>query len=360
MFVTTCSSPDIDLGRRMPRIQSIQYLRAVAAIMVVFFHATYTTSPQLGLIGAAGVDVFFVISGFIVWSVSVRQETSPRSFLLHRFIRVAPLYWFYTSIIAGSAALVPSAFPNLPLSAANYVNSILFIPYRNALNGDISPLLVQGWTLTYEVFFYALLAAALILPFRARLGTVASALIILPIVGLFIANKSAAEYVFTNPLLVEFLAGVAIALAFTQGFLPSLKMSVALLVLALAGFLWAASSAAPGEQFRLVAWGGPSMVLVLALVSIERAGFLPAIPGLSLVGDASYSIYLTHGFFLSLAHKVRAAPGDFKSTFGFSLMAFMAVVACVIAGILAYRMIEKPLLRWLRDLAFAKPRTLPA
>ena len=119
---------------------------------MVAFHTGRAT-----ILGQAGVDVFFVISGFIMWMVTA-EPVGPAQFLWHRVVRIVPLYWIATLIMAAHRSS----------SVSDTVNSLLFWPYRDA-NDELWPVLVQGWTLNFEMFFYLLFAAALIIPRRFQL-----------------------------------------------------------------------------------------------------------------------------------------------------------------------------------------------
>jgi hypothetical protein len=147
-------------------LQSIRTLRGLAALLVVGFHA----AEKAGLsfkVGAIGVDLFFVISGFIIWVVTAQRPATPGTFLLNRAIRVVPLYWTITLLVAGLALLVPSLLASRVLDPARLLASLLFIPHLDAA-GMPWPLLAPGWTLNHEAFFYLVFAAGLLLPRPAR------------------------------------------------------------------------------------------------------------------------------------------------------------------------------------------------
>src|SRR5580698_4620797 len=147
----------------------IQMLRGLAALMVVFHHATQWWADYVDQVnshyawgsGASGVDIFFVISGFVmaVSTIGREHKTHPaRSFLERRLIRVAPLYWLATALILAKTLIVNSHpelgnGPHASATSLSYIfSSFLFIPYRNSV-GTIQPLLLVGWTLSYEMFF---------------------------------------------------------------------------------------------------------------------------------------------------------------------------------------------------------------
>jgi exopolysaccharide production protein ExoZ len=110
----------------MPHFTSIQYLRGLAALMVVAFH---TAPGPFALIGAAGVGIFFVISGFIMWALTSSRQTTASVFLQRRIIRIVPLYWLFTLLLAGAGAIVPAAFSHLQLTTDHLLLSLAFIPH---------------------------------------------------------------------------------------------------------------------------------------------------------------------------------------------------------------------------------------
>ena len=141
-------------------ISNIQILRAIAAILVVAFHTVLAAKSynlpteffyKVDIWGAAGVDIFFIISGFIMVYIQINKKKKPLDFLKDRIERIVPLYWFLTLFIAALLIVFPQAFRELSLSANHLINSLFFINY---FNGDDHPLLYVGWTLEYEMLFY--------------------------------------------------------------------------------------------------------------------------------------------------------------------------------------------------------------
>jgi exopolysaccharide production protein ExoZ len=138
-----------------PVYSLIQAIRGLAALAVVYFHTAHAPST-----GAFGVDVFFVLSGCIM-AMLMEAQQSPGDFLRRRLIRIAPLYALMTTAAFAVSLAVPSlrTSGNLP-SISDYIKSLLFIPSQTA-SGTIVPVLGPGWSLNYEMMFYAICAAAL-------------------------------------------------------------------------------------------------------------------------------------------------------------------------------------------------------
>src|ERR1700730_5914930 len=151
-------------------IFNIQSLRALAALSVAYFHTDFGGIR----FGSFGVDVFFVISGFIMAQIC---QTDSSHFFLRRLVRIVPLYWALTLLIFGLAKFAPWLVYRAPADWADLARSLFFVPYQNK-SGLVQPELFLGWTLNYEMFFYVNVALALlIVPPRFAAG-LAAALII--------------------------------------------------------------------------------------------------------------------------------------------------------------------------------------
>ena len=309
-------------------ILSIQYLRAVAALAVAGSHVT----PAL-LIGQGGVDVFFVISGFIMWTTT-RRPQSIAAFAWNRLLRIVPLYWLATIAMA--------AHQHADLLAV--VKSLLFVPYRGEEN-QIWPVLVQGWTLNYEMFFYFLVALSLVLPPGRRLTVLLSAMLVLAGVGFLVPSSNPLVATWTNPLLIEFCFGIVLAELRFRNRLPrrlATAWAVAGLALLAVVLAWLGSPVLP-TTWRFLLWGVPGALVVAAALSLEAAGTVGRAGVLLLLGDASYAIYLFHTFLLKSTVRLVQAVAD--SVF-IETAAVMAVAA--IAGVLVTVFAERPLLAHFR------------
>lgn len=307
------------------KFDSIQYLRALAAVAVVAHHSLHGVSRNFL---AAGVDLFFVISGFIMYSVGSREAV--RTFLKRRIVRVVPLYWFATLLVATiSVGLHPDKAG--PQFGQELMLSLLFVPHYSLFNPTvIEPLLWLGWTLNYEMFFYALFAVGMAT--GRLLPCITLSLCGLVLAGLLRGSASPLWITYTDPLLLEFLAGI-----YLGRFADRLgRWSVALLPIGLAGFWIFGLSDAP----RILAWGVPALAVVAGALSIERLGRLPEIRWLKHWGDASYSIYLFQGFGLFIGAAIPAPA---------ALSVFLRALFGVIAGLVAHAIVEMPLLNAFRN-----------
>ncbi|OCP37493.1 acyltransferase family protein [Ensifer sp. LC163] len=322
----------------MKTIHGIQYLRALAALGVVLFHAAERTGHHFA-IGAAGVDVFFVISGFIMWVISDRRPVAPLSFLKERLRRIAPIYWLATIVMIGGG--VAGLFPNLVLTVEHVLASLAFIPARSPSSGEVWPVLVQGWTLNFEMFFYVVFAASLLLPRHRRLPMMAALFLVLVLLGLAIDTENPLLLTYTRPVILEFVAGMIVAECWLRGRVVGPRVGMALFLGALAGFAALAVLRLPFDERIL---GPLAVLLVVATLALEAGGWFQkwALP--TLLGDASYSIYLWHTFAISVIVKAAAMMGTNSA-----LTLVCAFSVGTIAGVVAYLILERPLLRRARS-----------
>jgi exopolysaccharide production protein ExoZ len=318
----------------MLRFRSIQVLRAIAALSVVAFHL----SPAGFTVGAAGVDIFFVISGFIMGSVGRRE--APGEFLRKRAVRIIPLYWLVTLAMCGGA-LIPHVFQNFRFDAASLARSLLFIPYIDP-TGHAWPLVVSGWTLNDEILFYGIFAIGLAAG-RPVLVSVAG-LVALVVAGQIARPHDAVMAIWTTPLLLEFVAGLALA---RSGRVRGVRLGVALLAAGIIGF-YVCGVLRPMQNPRLLVWGLPALAMVAGAVAIERGGRWPALRWAELIGDASYSLYLLHGIVIDFVHKLLGAHH--------LVAALVTVIASVAVALVSWIGFERPVGRLLGRVRWRQER----
>ena len=350
-------------------LESLQALRAVAALLVVSLHAsgmlqdrhfTGRFYPSIAHWGAAGVDIFFTISGLVMVVTTARwQPGLPAAweFMTHRLRRIVPLYWALTTVWAALLMLAPDLFTKqlLDLNAMLALKSYLFIPTFNPAFQEEVPLLYVGWTLDYEMFFYVLFSALLVFTRRWIVPVLASIFVLLVLVGILASPESSTVRTYTSPLLLEFLLGCTIGTLYVRGATLSLPCSLAvgaaglLLATGLDGLLLPHGWLDADALHRVGAYGIPAALLVASCLFIERNGRWPRLPLLSKMGDSSYSLYLTHVFVIPAAGRVLGKlpglPGD---------LCFVAVLAiCASVGHVVHWLAEKPADAWLRGRAAA-------
>lgn len=341
--------------RRPQRYLGLQVLRAVAALAVVLYHATVFVFMRLRVpapiwrCGSNGVDLFFVLSGFvIVLSTQRLQGTRDgwKIFAERRITRIVPLYWLATLIKVVLLKFDAGANLTADLSPASITKSLLFLPSVNAL-GDIQPVLNVGWTLNMEMFFYLLFAIALF--FRANVFLSVGLPLLLLSAGDFVhvLGASTAWTFYAQSIVLEFFFGMLIARAILSG----RKLPAWLAGLCIAGGLYALFALLPPVWPKEIhtAWaqGIPAALVVYGVASLEEK--LPHIPAwLLFLGDASYAIYLFHGLCgqlspLLLVHL--GIPSPLLSEFG-------TIAISLAVGSLAYLWLDLPIMRWFRQHVF--------
>lgn len=323
-------------------IVSIQQLRGLAAGAVLCFHACQRAGLEFG-VGAAGVDVFFAISGFIMWVVTARGELKPWVFLKRRVVRIVPLYWLVTLATAALAVAAPRLFPAMRPTLSHVVQSLLFVPHADP-DGQTYPLLVPGWTLNYEAFFYLVFAAALFAAARARAVLVTVALGALVMLRPLLAHAGPAAATYTDPLMLEFVAGVWLGVAWTHGRLLPAWLGWLAVGVGVCAFAALELGGVDVASWRAAGWGLPAFLIVAGSVSVERAGRMPKLGALERLGDASYALYLVHGLVVSAAARALEIV-HLRSPW---VIATCAIVAGLLAGLAAHRGIERPLLSLFR------------
>lgn len=323
----------------------IQALRFLAAMLVVIQHATYYTHERLDPAfsdwtgGGVGVDIFFVISGFVMVVSSrklMTQTDGGQVFAKRRLIRIVPLYWLVTTLKIAALFAVPAAVLHAKFSFYQALTSYLFFPARNA-EGVLEPLVGVGWTLNYEMFFYLLFTLALLL--RRDIYWFIGSVLGLCALGSLVPNiDSDALTFYFNPIVLEFFGGMLLArVAATWRFpwwacLAAFAVGLALLL------------APSGGLFpRFIGSGLPALLVVSGVVFGERvlAGRIPSF--LLALGAASYALYLFHSLVAPLAPLVLKRMGVHEV--GISVIA--CVMISIIVSLITFVVVERPMTRYL-------------
>lgn len=326
-------------------LTNIQVLRGLAALLVVFVHLQDLVrlggaSQGVFAWGNSGVDVFFVISGLIMVQATARKPVGPVLFMRQRLTRVAPLYWLVTLGVFGLVWLWPGLFSSTDADPIKLAKSLAFIPYARP-DGELHPLVFLGWTLNYEMAFYLLFSVGL-LAGRARLVVPLVVLGLAVLAGLIFAPATPLLRFYTAPVILEFAGGMLLGAGLSrlpQGRAAALTAAVAgacaLALMLGAPAFWPAID-------RAVAAGLPALVIVAAGLVLEKSGYVATWSPARRIGDASYSIYLTHFFITAAVTKLAAELGvtGLPELAGLMLIAFGLVL---VAGLAVHRWVEVPL-----------------
>ena len=324
-------------------IQNIQFLRGLSALLVVMFHLG-PVYERIGIpqFGGGGVDVFFVISGFIMAHTSAQRPVSAAAFMRARVRRIVPLYWTVTSFVFCLAFLAPGLMKRPHSSWGEFTQSLFFVPY--ARDGAlVDPILFLGWTLNYEMFFYLMFALGLTLPKKfSKCFTMGSIIALVGFGGLLDPVDPVAKF-YTHPIMLEFCFGMLVAIVYdwfpreVSRPLRALFMVVAALGLALVVIIpvvWR-------DVGRAWLSGLPALMLVASCVALERSGLRMNSSLFLLMGASSYSLYLTHIFITEVM--VKAANWLMPGLIGALLIVGFGAAGALWLGVAVYRLLELPL-----------------
>lgn len=358
------------MKRIQAQITHVQTLRAVAALLVVIYHAQSEAAalaqrtgrafaPSELLPWACGVDVFFVISGFIIVHAAGPHAAGPqgrRRFLAHRIARVVPLYWLVTALYLAVGLAAPSALNGTggPPDLGSVVASFLFWPAARP-DGSLQPLYGLGWTLNCEMAFYALFAIGLGWGRRAGVAWLVATLGGIVLAGAWFRPSAAPLVFWSNPVMLEFGLGALIALVRGED-LSFGRPARAFLALAGSGLLVlvAREGAFPEGFLRPLALGIPAAFLVAAAsLGPSRSDAEPPTPpftaALVALGDASYALYLVHPFVLRAVREGLVRTGLAPLLDPWAALTLMLALS-VAAAVLVYRCVERPMTRLARGL----------
>lgn len=343
-------------------LRSIQILRAVAALAVVYYHAVDVPAGGVfGLpsTGSWGVDVFFVISGFIIGLVLTRNSSH---FFLRRVFRIIPLYWTATVCWSVAVLLMPAYANSTEVTPIGLLQSFFFIPYW--MSTRPGPILYLGWTLMYEMFFYVVVALALLV-FRRAVPTLVATAVLLGALVLLGAVWPTPWYqlaYFQAPVILEFLFGLLLFVLWSRGEAAlraadgAVRRIVFVLAAALliAGLVWLARQDPNAVSLvgfdRVLRYGIASLAVVggaLLLEPLVRDGAITR--WLLVLGSASYAIYLFHPLVLGFFSRVLFAGAIGSSGVMIRLLLLLVtLLAVALSSIVIDRYYDQPIQRALK------------
>ena len=339
------------------KIDSIQMFRCFAALFVVIFHfrdvLPFDYNSFVGhfvIRGYSGVDMFFVISGFIAYYTIQNNKSEDNKsglrYFLKRVAKIIPLYYIFTMLSSGHT--IDSFYQTL--------RSLLFIPRGLGQEGPLygGARVGQGWTLNYEMYFYLVVAASFLFgryKWYFTYGFILS-VILVPVIVLGVPDKYGHEgfnfdltylSLMSNPINLEFLLGI------TVGFVYS-KMNKRM------NFLWAMFIISVIIYFfmnfysqfygfsRITAWGIPAALLMLSVLKLEKAGLFTAPASLVRIGNMSFSIYIVHagviGLLMKIAsHTFNKGSDGYSTIMGLSIFSVAIIITFFLSNI-TYKLIE--------------------
>jgi exopolysaccharide production protein ExoZ len=336
-------------------IPSIQVLRWIAATAVTVGHSfqeidkvnerhgpvSHAYLPvELGI----GVDIFFIISGFLMLYVSRNdfgRPLAPIAFLRRRFIRIVPMYWLATVAATIAIALVPGILRHTLMNPNHLIMSFLMIAWPNP-SGEVFPLFALGWTLNLEMYFYVVFAIGLLASRRVGITAIVAYFVLTTLAAAIYRPHGSAVAFYFQPIVCEFVVGLLFGLLYTQNFKLPRTAAIATGIAALLLHLALRNSVHPT---RLIENGIPAAALFVAVVFASPAPRDGRILRMAVVlGDASYALYLTHPFAIN-------ANVETLTRLGISSVPVLVISSTLVATIgalVAFRFIEQPVVNWLK------------
>jgi peptidoglycan/LPS O-acetylase OafA/YrhL len=331
-------------------IRSLQHLRVLAASIIVLYHTelqimrlTNGQHPHSLGFGAAGTDLFFAIGGFILVYTSYKRKGTFGAFLYRRMARIAPLYWLFTFLMLVALLVAPSHLQTTKVEFWHFLLSLLFIPYPHPVLGLDRPFLFPGWVLNHFVFFYVLFGALLFLPTGRRVLLVSAVLCTLMALKFLFAGESNLLDFYGATVALDFVLGMIVAWLFLERQAP-LVMIVAVFLTGASIFAAGVAEGVSDGSERALYWGVAGASLLFVCVFIEKQWGWPNWRFLSALGDASYSVFVSHLFALALVTSIMRELHIFP-VLGITGTRIAFLGAAWTLGMLVYMAIERPLMR---------------
>jgi len=348
---------------------SLQVGRAIAAVLVVFFHnagSIFAKNKYWGVdpsqhffdFGHSGVEFFFVLSGFIIahvhWNdLGCKQKLQP--YLLSRFLRIYPLYWIILFILIPVYFVYPAFGNGFERDISTILSSISLLHFSSGFT-----IIPVAWTLYHEILFYFFFSLAII---NKRWGLIILSIWLIGSATQLAIPQAPTENEFDlsplgfylSPLHLLFAIGVFTSLWLRRNHTISTSIYFALvgtLLFFIAAMEENYIKSLPGN-FRSLVYGSSSALAIVGFVGLERQGKL-WIPNICrLVGDASYAIYLTHSIVLSFIAKIFIYFG-FKESFPIAISFLFLALLAIYFGLLIHLFVEKPILKLCKTFLLTK------
>lgn len=331
----------------MQKLENLQTLRAIAACLVIICHAignyvtwqhlAYPTETVIWNIGKLGVAMFFVISGFIMMFIhhdDFQTKGAIKSFYLKRLVRVVPMYWIFTLLVALKIFLQGRA-----LEIIDLIKSLLFIPYQN-VSGLWRPVHDLGWTLNLEMYFYVIFGLALLMKKKIGLFFLFAA-IVTPLV---LNHYFSMAKFYSDPVVVYFLVGVAIFfIRNTQIF--QIKMSGNLFFAVCVTAIASIFSLYASYDFLTIA-----LAVLLPLLAVVCTSATKPLKVISHVGNASYSLYLVHPLIIGILLTGFKKLPVLQHVWGLLTYVLVCLVVSMLVAHAIFIWLELPLVKYFKTL----------
>lgn len=324
------------------RIQSLQILRAVAAWLVVYHHYMqifyeFESESIFGAIfshrGGFGVDIFFVLSGFVMFVTATRHSADGWSFFIKRLFRIFPAYWFFTFALVAFGALMPGVFDFTDFTLGSIVQSLLFVPNSNPSGLGVFPFLTVGWTLNFEVCFYMVLTFSLFI--NKNLAIYLCALFLLSLPFLLADQGKVSLSVISSPLMWQFVFGMSVGWLHARYSLAGMQRKYLGIILLVLSMIVVSGLFGYGIVQRTIS--ATMLLASFVLLNDMLSGRSGIVNFAVRLGDYSYSTYLSHVLVLGVF--LHFFGNEFsRMSEGFVLISVSLVI--YIVSFLSFRMIE--------------------
>jgi exopolysaccharide production protein ExoZ len=334
-------------------LYNLHLLRVIAALGVVYFHTTSTAGLRLDWdVGSRGVDVFFVISGFIIAYIGT---TKPEQFFVRRLIRVVPFYWAATLFVFAMVMVLPQMFRTTSASVPHLMSSLLFIPHD--AGGEMQPTLILGWSLNFEMFFYVLFAMALrISPKWSPVICVGWIVAFVAVIHTIAGNSEVMNF-YARPIVLEFCYGIGAFYLFNwcnarrERLARSAVLKWILILILIENLI----SLNVFEQYyrdqvpRYLIAGIPAFFIVASALLLERLyGLATKNRWIYLLGESSYIVYLVHPYIVFTVLRVAVPHAGSLSSPVLAVLIVGLVALTSAISIAIHLWFEKPVMAFLR------------
>jgi exopolysaccharide production protein ExoZ len=344
-------------------IYNVHLLRVVAALAVVYYHIASEAGLNLPLpFGTFGVDIFFVVSGFIIAYIGSK---SPDAFFLRRIIRIVPFYWSASLFVFTIAWLFPEKLRQTRADVPHLLYSLFFIPHNTTYSGTF-PTLILGWTLNYEMYFYVLFAVALVFSRRYAPIICSAFLTLIVLVIDFSGTQNESLKFYARPIVFEFVFGIFVFCAVTlidrraDYYHGSRWLKWVLYVSTLAASVFIVVQGMNGGFGlpRIVSSGLPAIFIVLGPILIEKLYDVKATNKLIfLLGESSYILYLIHPYILYGVLRLFVGRTSDLGPTTIGLLTLALLLLPSIAALVIHMWFEKPTMSYLRRALIRSPDT---
>lgn len=316
-------------------------------------HINFASSIPAFEIGAFGVDIFFVISGFIMWTMAAARPMTPADFMRRRIIRIVPLYWIFT-LVTAYASTDHGVSVNLFIDYKRLFRSLFFIPQWHENYPQVAPNMLVGWTLNLEMVFYLVFAATLVVSKKLRFPIIAAVFAVSAAIRFFMPEPThPAINLYSKSIILEFVFGMGLGWAFARGFpgdrirtlQPWRVLGLGLGAVLLGIDALSLKSALP--PVRALYWGAPALLICVGALIMEPIIAKRPVAIFKFLGDASYSIYLSHIIAMAISHEFIGA--QLSADFPWPVLTGEILFA-VVFGCLVHVALEKPVTKRVRQL----------